>query len=227
MDLNTIKDKLDDGTFSELSKYVEGLISQRDAARNESIDGRKAIKEKVVKLESWQEAALEKLGIGTPDELNDLPEVKGQAEAAKQFEAKIKRLERELSTIQTDRDTWKGKHQESARAAAISSALTGHEFVDREIVEAFISARVTDEDGEFLFKGDDGKLLPVKDGVASLVASKPALLKAPGNAGAGVPSRGSAGAKTMPESQFNALPAKKQAEWMESVNYDQNSIIPG
>jgi hypothetical protein len=43
MDLAVLKDRLGD-QYDALETYVNTLIGQRDAARKESIDGRKALK---------------------------------------------------------------------------------------------------------------------------------------------------------------------------------------
>ena len=109
MDLETLKDALGDEKFAALKTYVDDLTGQRDAARNESITGRKGLKEKLTKLEADQAALLEKLGLDSLDDLASLPDAKGSAEAAKQYEAKLKRMERELAETKEAREQVEGK----------------------------------------------------------------------------------------------------------------------
>ena len=186
MDLETLKEALGDEKFSALKTYVDDLTGQRDAARNESITGRKGLKEKLAKLESDQAALLEKLGLDSLDDLDSLPDAKGAAEAAKQYEAKTKRLERQLAEATAAREQAEGKFKDSLRRATIADALGGHEFIARDVVETFVSNRLTWEGDDLLFKTDDGKLVPVKDGVAGIAKTRPELLKPTGAGGAGV-----------------------------------------
>lgn len=201
MDIAKLKGKLDDATFVELETYVTDLTGQRDAARNESIAGRKGLKDKLAKLEADQAALLEKLGIDSIDDVANLPDAKGAAEAARQYEAKLKRLERELADATKARDDVNGKFRDSLQRAAIAEALAGHEFLARDVVETFIGNRLTWEGEELLFKGDDGKLIPLKDGVAGFAKTRPELLKTASAGGAGFRpgnARGGAGATKNP-----------------------------
>lgn len=186
MDIETLKDKLDGETFAQLQSHVEDLIGQRDAARNESINGRKGMKDKLAAMEAAQARMLEKLGIDSPDDLDNLPDAKGAAETAKQFEARMKRLERDLATANEQRETVAKQYRDTLQRAAIAEALGGHEFVARDLVEGYIGTRLTWEGDELLFKSDDGKLIAVKDGVAGIAKSRPELLKPTGTGGAGV-----------------------------------------
>lgn len=225
MDLETLKEALGDEKFSALKTYVDDLTGQRDAARNESITGRKGLKEKLAKLESDQAALLEKLGLDSLDDLDSLPDAKGAAEAAKQYEAKTKRLERQLAEATAAREQAEGKFKDSLRRATIADALGGHEFIARDVVETFVSNRLTWEGDDLLFKTDDGKLVPVKDGVAGIAKTRPELLKATGAGGAGVRQSnavGSGGGKTITRAQYEAMPAEARASqnWSETVITD-------
>ena len=208
MDLETLKEALGDEKFSALKTYVDDLTGQRDAARNESITGRKGLKEKLAKLESDQAALLEKLGLESLDDLDSLPDAKGAAEAAKQYEAKTKRLERQLAEATAARDQAEGKYKGSLQKAAVSEAIGAHEFIARDLVETYVGQRLAWEGDDLLFKADDGRLMPIKDAVAGLAKSRPELLKPTGSGGAGVRpgnAGGSAGPKTMTRAAFDAM----------------------
>jgi len=212
MDLDTLKEALGDEKFAALKTYVDDLTGQRDTARNESITGRKGLKEKLANLESAQAALLEKLGLDSLDDLESLPDAKGAAEAARQYDAKVKRLERQLTEATARADEATGKHKTSLQKAAIAEALGGHEFIARDIVETYVSNRLAWEGDDLLFKADDGRLVPVKDGVAGIAKTRPELLKPTGSGGAGVrqSNAGGATAKTMTRADFEAMtPAQK------------------
>jgi len=201
MDISALKDKIGDETFAELSAFVDDLQGQRDAARKESIEGRKGLKEKLTTLETAQAQLLEKLGLDSVDDVAALPDAKGAAEAAKQYEAKLKRLERQLAEAAQERDQVSGKFRETLQRAAIAEALGGHEFIARDVVETYVGNRLAWEGDELLFKGDDGRLMPVKDGVAGLAKTRPELLKPAGAGGAGYKpgtARGGVGAQANP-----------------------------
>ena len=185
MDIEALKEELGDETYAALKQYVDDLTGQRDAARQESITGRNGLREKIAALEGQQQQLLERLGVGSVEDLDGLPDVKGSAEAAKQFEAKLKRLERQLAEATGAKDEIAGKFRESLQRAAIAEALGGHEFVARDIVESYVAQRLTWEGDELLFKSDDGRLVAIKDGVAGFAKSRPELLKPTGTGGAG------------------------------------------
>lgn len=186
MDIAKLKEKLGDETFASLQGYVNDLIGQRDAAREESINGRKKLKTDLEKAQATAAKALEKLGVENPDDLDTLPDAKGQAEALKQFETKLKRAERERDEAKQLAQDATGKFRGSLQKAAIAEALGGHKFIARDIVETYVSQRLTWEGDELLFKSDDGKLIPVKDGVAGIAKTRPELLEPTGTGGAGV-----------------------------------------
>jgi len=215
MDLETLKEALGDEKFAALKTYVDDLTGQRDAARSESITGRKGLREKLTKLEADQAALLEKLGLDSLDDLASLPDAKGAAEAAKQYEAKLKRMERELTDTNAAREQVEGKYKGTLQRAAVAEALGDHEFIARDLVETFVGQRLVWEGEDLLFKSDDGRLMPIKDGVAGIAKTRPELLKPTGSGGAGVRqgnAGGNAGAKTMTRSAFEAAdPATRMA----------------
>lgn len=193
MDIEKLKDKLGDETFAALKTYVDDLTGQRDAARNESINGRKTLKTENDALKAFKAKALEKLGIDSDEELEALPDAKGQADAVKQYEAKVKKLERERDEAKAASEAAAGKLRGSQQKAVIADALSKHEFVARDLVEAYVAPRLVWEGDEIMFKADDGKLVAVADGVAGLAKSRPELLKPTGTGGAGVRSTNAGG----------------------------------
>jgi hypothetical protein len=214
MNIESLKEALGDEKFAALKDYVDDLTGQRDAARKESIDGRKGLKAKldaatarVSELEDWA-------GIDAGANVADLPPPKGAADAAKQFEAKLKRAERERDDAFKARDEVAAKFRSNAQRVAIAEALNAHEFADRDIAETFISRFVEWNDDALVFKGEDGRILSLKDGVASVVKTKPALLKSQGTGGAGFQGSGAGGGgpQTMTRAEFEALPPAKRVE---------------
>lgn len=193
MDIEQLKDKLGDETFAKLKAHVDDLTGQRDAARNESINKRKALQTENEGLKAFRAKALEKLGVDGDEDLDALPDAKGQADAAKQFEAKLKKAERERDEAKAAKEAADGKLRGSQQKAVIAEALGRHEFVARDVVEAFVAPRLVWEGDEIMFKADDGKLVAVSDGVAGLAKSRPELLKPTGTGGAGARTGGGTG----------------------------------
>jgi hypothetical protein len=216
MNLDKLKDKLDGETLAELQAHIADLTGQRDAARQESIQGRKGLKAELEAARATAARALEKLGVESADELDSLPDGKGQAEALRQLEARIKRAERERDEARQTAEKATTLHRTSLQRAAIADAMGGHEFIARDIVETYVSQRLAWEGEELLFKDDGGKLIPLKDGVATIAKTRPELLKPQGTGGAGV-RQGNAGSgagatKTMTRAEFEALPPAQRVE---------------
>lgn len=225
MDLESLKEALGDEKFAALKTYVDDLTGQRDAARSESINGRKKLKADLEAAQSVAAKALEKLGVDSPEDLDTLPDAKGQGDAIKQAESARKRAERERDEAKALAEAATGKFKDSLKRATIADALGGHEFIARDVVETFVSNRLTWEGDDLLFKTDDGKLVPVKDGVAGIAKTRPELLKATGAGGAGVRqsnAAGSGGGKTITRAQYEAMPAEARASqnWAEVVITD-------
>mgnify|MGYP003530541510 CR=1 FL=1 len=154
MDIESLKDALGDEKFAALKTYVDDLTGQRDAARNESITGRKVLKARLDEMAAAQARMLEKLGVESLEDLDALPDAKGQAEAVKQFDARMKKLERENADLAAARQEIDGKYRDTLKRAVIGDALGGHEFVARDLVETYVSQRLTWEGDELLFKTD-------------------------------------------------------------------------
>lgn len=214
MDIAKLKEKLGDD-FEALETYVGELQSQRDEARNESINKRKTLKSELEAAQSAQQQMMEKLGIDSIDQLEEL-DISGQADAVKQYEAKMKRMERELQTAQTQAKEVDGKYRDSLKQSALSRELSKHEFLAPDLVETFISSRLEFEGDDLLYRNDDGNLLPLQDGIAGFAKARPDTLKATGTRGAGFTkaggARGDAGPTTMSRGDFDALPADKKME---------------
>ena len=144
-----------------------------------------------------------------------MPDAKGQVEALRQFETKLKRTERERDDAKKLADEASGKYRSSLQKAAIAEALGGHEFVARDIVETYVNQRLVWEGDDLFFKSDDGKLIPPKDGVAGIAKTRPELLKPTGTGGAGMrqSNAGSGGGgKTMTRAEFEAMEPAARVE---------------
>lgn len=184
MNLEALKAKLDEAEFTQLTEHVTALTNQRDEARAESITGRKSLKAEVEDLRGLKAKLFDRLGIESADEIDALPDAKGQADAAKQFETKLKRMATELETTKGAYTTLEGKHRGTLLEAQLQKALAGHEFVDRDLVGEFVKARVKFEDDSFVYAEGD-KVISLEEGVKLLASTKPHLLKAQGTGGSG------------------------------------------
>lgn len=187
MQLESLKEPLGE-RFAELEQYVNDLIGQRDAARKESqkaLEGSKALKAKMESLESVKVRLFEKLGLDDGTDLDALPDAKGQAEAVKQFETRVKRLETELKAKAEALTALDAKHRAARLDAELGKALGGHEFIDREVVEDYFRRRIDWQDDQMFYKNDKGELIPLVEGVTHLTTTKPHLLKQPGARGSG------------------------------------------
>lgn len=217
MNIEALKETLGDEKFAELAAYIKDLTGQRDTARNESIQGRKKLKEDLAAAQALAAKALDKLGVESAEEIDSLPDAKGQGEALKQYETQLKRVQREKEEAMKLAQEADNKYRGTLQRAAISEALSGHDFLARDVVETYISQRLQWDGDELFFKDADGKLVGVKDGVSGLAKTRPELLKPTGTGGAGVRSgsAGSAPKKSMPVSEFDALSPVEQAKKMQ------------
>lgn len=221
MNLDAYKDKIDSETLAALSadiaKHTETLetraLKAEDKARKaatESIEGRKGKDALIAK-------ALEKLGIDSPDDLDSLPDAKGQAEALKQYEIKLKRAERERDEAKQSATEVTGRYQAEKRERAIADQLSKHPFADPDVARAVISQGLKQDGDELFFIGADGLHVPLADGVAGLVKSKPVLLKPADNGGTGSGFKGGTGgkpggSKSITAKEFEALAPKERSK---------------
>jgi hypothetical protein len=192
MNLDDLKDKLDGATLAQLQAHIDDLTGQRDAARQESISGRKALKAEVEALKAAKSKMLGKLGLDDDDDLDALPDAKGQAEAMKQYEAKVKKLEKDLAEQSKTYGELSARHRANLQQIAIGQALRGQEFTDPEIAELLLASRVEWDGDQVYYKTDKG-LVPLADGVKLLAEQKPHLLRAAGAPGSGHRPNGGAG----------------------------------
>lgn len=184
MDIESLKDKLEPAEYEQLTQHVAALAEKAEKAVSESINGRKTIKAENERLKTLNAQIMEKLGIAEAEELDGLPDLKGQAEAAKQYEAKVRRLERDLAERSEMLQTISAQRRADQQSALLAKALQAHDWQDTEVVENFVSSRITWEDDQPFYQAD-GKLVSVQEGVTLLANSKPALLKSRGAGGSG------------------------------------------
>lgn len=209
MELDGLKGKtLDDESFAKLRDYVADLVGQRDQARRESIDGRKSLKARAEAAEARASALEDWAGIDAGADLAELPAPKGNADAVKQFEAKLKRAERERDEATRTRDEALQLRAAERRQAAIAQAAAKHNFIDVEDAQALIGSRLQVEGDEILFKADGGKLVPLDEGAAWLAKAKPHLVRPQGGTGSGYRDGAAGGAgmaaRTMTRAEFES-----------------------
>jgi hypothetical protein len=185
MNLDELKEKIGDESHKALSDYVTDLVGQRDAARRESIDGRKSLKLRAETLEAINRKVFDKLGIDSEEELDQLPDAKGQAEALKQFEVQMKRLTREREDAVKARDELAASREKDRRQAALSAAVAKHGFVDPEMASLALERGMRIEGDAILFEADGGKLVPLDEGAAWLAKAKPYMVRSSGSTGSG------------------------------------------
>mgnify|MGYP000903402278 CR=1 FL=1 len=174
--LNELKAALDAHTESLEARATKAEDKARAAAK-ESIEGRKTLKAR-------HDRMVELLGIEPDADLDNLPGPKGQADAAKQFEARVKRAERELADERKAHAELQSRYKAERRERAIAEYVAKHTFADPDVARVVIKDRVREEGDDILFEGDGGKLVSLEAGVAWLVKTKPHLVKAAGSEGA-------------------------------------------
>lgn len=225
LDLDQFKGKtLDDATLSALQSHVAAHVDPLEArvtksedkarkAAQESIDGRKG---KDARIERMAEL----LGIDVDADLDKLEPAKGLAEAKQQVEAKVRKLERDISDKAKAFDELGARYRKEQRERVITSAVSKHQFIDAEDAAALLAARVREEGEDFVFALPDGKTASVEEGAAWLAKTKTHLVRpAGGDGGKGSGFNGGAagrqgGGKTMTEAEFQALQPKQRAERM-------------
>lgn len=191
MDLDKLKEALDEERFTELETYINDLVGQRDSARKESISGRQSLKAKASELEDENKALkrtqaelFERLGVQDIEQLSEL-DPKGQAEAAKQYEAKLKRIEKEMQEREQAYAQLETKHKGTLQEAAMRRAMADHEWIDADLVASFVNGRLAWDDDNVKYKADDGLLMDLTEGLQTLAKEKPHLLKSTGTSGSG------------------------------------------
>lgn len=189
MDITVLKEKIDEAAFSELEGFISDLTGQRDAARSESITGRKALKAEVETLRGVKQKLFERLGLDDDSDLDSLPDAKGQAEASKQYEQKLKRLERDLADSQRVSSELSDKIRAATLETMLEKAISAHEWIDRDVALMLVRQSVKWEDDTPFYEAD-GKMMQIGDGVKFLAGAKPHLLKQAGASGSGFRPKG-------------------------------------
>lgn len=185
MDLDALKGKtVDDELLGQIRAHVTSLAEARDAARAESIKGRKGKDETISKLTERVEAMAERLGVDPDADLASLPDARGQADAARQFEQKLKRMERERDAATQAHTDLLQRLTTEKRNALLATSASKHGFIDASVAQTLAGARVVQEGDDFLFRTDDGKLVPVDEGFAWMAKSMPFLVRPAGSGGA-------------------------------------------
>lgn len=184
-DLDSLKDKLDGAMLDKLRAHVDELSTRAETAEDkarkaakESIDGRKTLK-------AERDAAFERLGVSTLEELEALPEAKGQAEAAKQLEAKLKKAEKERDEALAASAEATTKFKGLSREQQMRAATDGLDFKNLGDVLVLAERRIVEEGDELLFTTDEGKKVPLKDGFAWFAKTRPDYVKPSGDGDGG------------------------------------------
>lgn len=209
MDLTLLKPRLGDD-YAALEQYITDLTGQRDAARRELEQGRKALKVRVEALEALKTRLFDRLGLVSEEEIDTLPDVKamqGQSDAFKQLEARLKRMENELGVKNQAYQELQTAHRSARLDAVLAQALTKYDFVDPEIVAAYLKGRIVWDGDEPRYPGDNGVSVPLAEGVTLLAQTRPQLLKTqlPGGSGYN-PHRGASPAPGL-DTEFASTPA--------------------
>lgn len=175
MDISTLKSKLGD-EYAALETYINDLTGARDAARKEAIERRKGLQAEVETLRTLKATLFEKLGLTDDAELETLPDAKGQAEAVKQFESRVKRLEKDLADKVKALEETQGRYRETRLSAELQKALAGQPWIDQELVESYLRAKLDWQDDQVVYRHGETPV-PLDEGVKLLVKDKPNLLK--------------------------------------------------
>ena len=186
MELTKYKEALGEEAFSQLQEYVQTLINQKEEARQESITGRKSLKAEVTQLRELKEKLYDKLGLDEDANIDELqiPTKGSELEATKQFERKLKKLEQDLKERNEAYQALDSKYQGTLTQAALQKAISGHDFVDQDLVSEYVKARIKVEEGELVYVDGD-KVMSVDEGVKLIAQTKPHMLRAQGQGGSG------------------------------------------
>jgi len=191
MKLEDLKGKtIDDAMLADLLAFAQDLTAQRDAARQESITGRRGKDAKIKEQADRIAAMADLLGIDIDSDLSDpstLPNPRGQAEAVRQFEAKLKRAERERTEAQQQLAQLTERFDGQRRTLALKDALASQPFIDADDARVLIERGVQADGDGFVFQGADGKVMGLQDAAAWLAKTKPYMVAAPhaGSQGSG------------------------------------------
>jgi hypothetical protein len=217
MELSTFKDRLGDD-YSALESYVNTLTEQRDAARKESQQGRQSLKTRVETLEALKARLFDRLGLVNEEEIDSIPDAKalqGQTDAVKQLEARLKRMENDLSSKNQAYQELQNAHRSTRLDAELNQALAKYDFVDPEIIAAYLKGGVKWEGEEPRHSGEDGALMPLAESVTQLAQTRPQLLKTSPAGGSGWrPQSGTPSAAKISRSAFDQLSPQQAHDFL-------------
>ena len=179
-------------------------------------EGRQKKQQELVRLQAQQAAILKALGISTPEELDDVQDVPARRADLERMAAQEKSLQKKLEAAQAERDQAQAKLQGTLKRQALDKAMAKHDFVARDVVEAYIEPRLKWDGEDLIYVSEAGVPSSLEDGIKGLVRSKPSLLRNL-EQGAGVP--GSHGAKAdMGGSRFERVAAIGRALFSKSTH---------
>ena len=184
MDLEAIKGKtLDGDVYSQLAAHVAAL----EARATKAAAAQQAAGDAAKRITAERDAAFDKLGVSSIEEIDAIPDGKLAADAARQFDGKLKKAERERTEALAALDDMRGRYSADRKNLALEKAIASQKFIDAEDARALLERRIKSEGDDFLFKTADGKLLPLADGAALIAKTKPHLVQAPaaGKSGSG------------------------------------------
>lgn len=211
-DLESLKDKLDGETLSALGSHFAEVEGKLKTVRKKA-DTADSATAKAAQLEA---RILEKFGIESLDDLDNLPDpkaAKGEIDALKQFEGKLKRAERDRDEALKAKDTLIAQMTQARKQAAIAQAVSAGGFHDAEAAELFLSRNIEQLDDEFVYKTKDGRHIPLSDGAKLIATERPHLVnKIPQGTGSGFRDAGGKSAKTMTQAALNALKPAERAQ---------------
>ena len=224
MDLDALKEALGEETHQQLMEHIASLEGDRDSFKQEMIKNRTHLKAKASEIEKAnadlvrsQAEMLERLGVESLEQLKEI-DPKGQADAVKQFELKLKKAEQTLTERQSAYDELHGRYRGSLADAAMRKALAGHEWIDPELVADHVSKRLAWEDDTVLYRTDDGLNIPIAEGLQTLAKVRPHLLKMAGPGGSGYRGKGAHGdaKQELTRAQLEALPPVDRVKFFKS-----------
>ena len=184
MDLKDIEGKTLEGEiFTRLAAHLAAL----DARASKAIAAQQIASDAAKKLTAERDAAFVKLGVSSVDEIDAIPDGKLAADAARQWDGKLKKAERERVDALAQLEDMRGRYSADRKNLALEKAISSQKFIDSEDARALLERRIKAEGDDFLFETADGKLLPLADGAALIAKTKPHLVQAPaaGKSGSG------------------------------------------
>jgi predicted RNase H-like nuclease (RuvC/YqgF family) len=190
--LDSVKEKLTDEEYSQLESHLSDMEEQVKSSRDGTIKTRKKTETRIKELEAensslkkTQHELFAKLGIESVDELENLDPKQGQVEIEKQFKAKLNRLENDLKEQIANYQTLEAKHKSTIKGAALQKVIDQYDWIDKDLIKAFIESKTVLEDDEVKFTADDGLVQNLTDGIKLFAKEKPHLLNRPAPTGSG------------------------------------------